>query len=57
MVDEKKCITCGCCVSVCPTGAIQIVKGKARIDQKKCIKCGKCAKFCPMTAIVIKKEN
>ncbi len=55
MVDEKKCITCGCCVSICPQGAIKIVNGKARIDEKKCVKCGQCAKFCPMTAIEIKK--
>ena len=46
MVDEKKCITCGACMSICPVNAISIVKGKAQIDIKKCIKCGKCEKEC-----------
>lgn len=55
MVDQKKCITCGACVSICPVGAITIVKGKAQINQDKCIKCGSCAQFCPVTAIEIKK--
>lgn len=56
MVDTKKCITCGACVSICPVGAIKIVKGKACIDTKKCIRCGGCASFCPMNAITIKQE-
>ena len=55
MVDTQKCITCGACVSICPVGAIKIVKGKAKIDEKKCVKCGGCASFCPMSAINIKK--
>lgn len=55
MVDEKKCIGCGACASICPTGAIKIVNGKANIDTKKCIKCGSCAQFCPVGAIEIKK--
>ena len=57
MVNEKKCITCGACVSICPVNAVTIVKGKAYINPKKCIKCGSCAQFCPMEAIEIKKEN
>ena len=56
MVNEKKCITCGACVSICPVNAVTIVKGKAQINPKKCIKCGSCAQFCPMEAIQIKKD-
>jgi len=55
MVDEKKCIGCGACASICPVNAIKIVNGKANIDPKKCIKCGSCAQFCPVSAIEIKK--
>ena len=55
MVDNKKCITCGACVSICPVGAIKIVEGKAQINEKKCIKCGNCSQFCPVAAIDIKK--
>ena len=55
MVNEKKCISCGACVSICPVGAIKITNGKAKINPKKCIKCGSCAQFCPTTAIELKK--
>lgn len=56
MVDQKKCITCGACVAICPVGAITIVNGKAQINPKKCIKCGSCAQFCPVTAIDLNKK-
>ena len=26
-VDQSACVACGCCVKVCPLGAVQIVKG------------------------------
>ena len=55
MVDEKKCITCGAGMSICPVEASSIVNGKAQINPKKCIKCGSCAQFCPVSAIEIKK--
>ena len=55
MVNEKICIGCGACASICPVGAIKLVKGKAQIDQTKCIKCGACASFCPVSAITISK--
>lgn len=57
MVDEKKCITCGACVSICPVGAIKIVDGKATINPKKCIKCNSCAQFCPVGAIEIEMND
>ena len=56
MVDAQKCITCGACVSICPVGAITIVKGKAQINPKKCIKCGGCQQFCPVSAIDINRK-
>ncbi len=55
MVDEKKCIGCGACASICPVKAIKLVNSKAVIDPKKCIKCGSCAQFCPVGAIEIKQ--
>ncbi len=58
MVDEKKCISCGACIAICPVGAIKFVNGKANIDPKKCIACGSCQQFCPVEAIkIIKPEN
>lgn len=57
MVDEKKCIGCGACASICPVSAIKLVNGKAQIDPKKCIKCGSCQQFCPVGAIDISKTE
>lgn len=57
MVDEKKCIGCGACASICPQGAITIVNGKSKIDPKKCVRCGACQNFCPVEAIDISKSE
>lgn len=54
VVDEKACVACGCCVKVCPLGAIEIVRGiAARVDWSKCVGCGKCAKECPASVIAV----
>lgn len=55
-VNQKDCVACGCCVKVCPLGAIEIVKGiMAQVDVGKCIGCGKCAKECPASVITIRE--
>lgn len=51
-VDQEDCVACGCCVKVCPVGAIQIMKGiMARVDMDRCVGCGKCAQECPASII------
>lgn len=55
-VTQSDCVACGCCVKVCPMGAIQIIRGvKAQIDMEKCVGCGKCAKECPASIIEIQE--
>ncbi len=55
-VDQTDCVACGCCVKVCPMGAIQILKGiMAQVDLAKCIGCGKCAKECPASVIELRE--
>lgn len=55
-VDQKHCVACGCCVKVCPLGAISIYKGlRAEVDESRCVGCGKCARECPASVIVIRE--
>lgn len=55
-VESADCVACGCCVKVCPKGALQIVKGiTAQVDMEKCVGCGKCAKECPASVIRIEE--
>ena len=56
VVNQKDCVACGCCVKVCPMGAMEILKGiMAQVDLAKCVGCGKCAKECPASVIEIRE--
>lgn len=50
-VDPSKCTGCGECVSVCPVGAIEMVKEKAHIIPEKCIDCATCVDYCSQNAL------
>jgi len=50
----EQCVACGCCVKVCPLGAIAVYRGiYAVLDREKCAGCGKCADACPASVISI----
>ena len=53
--DEKKCIDCGACVSICSTGVLSLdkVTFKLKLDLEKCIACGNCVEACPLQAIKV----
>ncbi len=54
IVNIRECVACGCCIKICPRGAISIPKGiYAEIDKSLCIGCGKCAKECPASIITM----
>jgi len=49
-LDEDRCMGCTNCIKRCPTEAIRVRKGKARIINERCIDCGECIRVCPYHA-------
>jgi formate hydrogenlyase subunit 6/NADH:ubiquinone oxidoreductase subunit I len=53
-VDDKKCLSCGVCISLCPVNAISLAEDFSVVfDKEKCIgsACGTCVDACPARAI------
>lgn len=46
-LDKDKCMGCINCIKRCPTQAIRVRNGKAKIIKQFCIDCGECIKICP----------
>ena len=46
-LDWERCVGCTNCVKRCPTDAIRVQDGKARILRELCIDCGQCIYICP----------
>lgn len=49
---KDKCRGCTNCIKRCPTEAIRVRDGKARIIAERCIDCGECIRVCPYHAKV-----
>ena len=49
-LDKDLCKGCTNCLKHCPTEAIRIRNGKAKIINERCIDCGECIKICPYHA-------
>jgi len=57
-VDRSLCVGCGCCVKVCPRGAIAVWKGKyAYVNAESCVGCGLCGRACPADVITVRREG
>jgi iron only hydrogenase large subunit-like protein len=50
-ISLEKCTGCVHCMTACPTKAIRIKEGKARILDSLCVDCGECIRYCPHDAI------
>ena len=46
-LDVDKCMGCTTCIRHCPTEAIRVRGGKAKIITERCIDCGQCILVCP----------
>jgi len=53
MFYPLKCVGCGACIHVCPTGAQTLCGGEHKIDRSKCVSCGKCVENCFSSALVM----
>ncbi len=49
-LNEEQCQACTICTTRCPTEAIRVYQGKARILDERCIDCGECMRTCPQDA-------
>jgi Na+-translocating ferredoxin:NAD+ oxidoreductase RNF subunit RnfB len=54
---EEKCVGCTACMRVCPTEAIRIRNGKARVKRWLCIDCGECLRVCRHGAIEARTDS
>ena len=55
-VNWDKCVQCGACVAICPTGALYVKDRKTMevaFDADKCIACELCIRPCPPRAIEV----
>ncbi len=49
-LDTEKCKGCTNCIQRCPTEAIRVRGGKAKIIKDRCIDCGECIRVCSSRA-------
>ena len=49
-LESDRCLGCTNCMKRCPTEAIRVREGKARIIAERCIDCGQCIQLCPHRA-------
>lgn len=54
--DEQKCVMCGACTAICPTGALYIERPSMEVhfDGDDCVVCQLCLKVCPMKAMEVR---
>lgn len=51
LINKDTCIGCGICAATCPSEAIELVAGTAKVNDALCTECGECTKVCPVEAI------
>ena len=56
-LNRDKCTGCTSCLKRCPTEAIRVRDGKARIIKERCIDCGECIRVCPHHAKIAMTDS
>ncbi len=56
-IVEDVCVGCAHCMRVCPTEALRVRGGKARIHPEWCVDCGECYRVCPTRAIRVRDDD
>lgn len=53
--NEAKCVSCGACTDICPSGALYMERPDmfVRFDSDRCVVCHLCVKACPMRAMEV----
>lgn len=55
-IVRKRCVGCGACAQICPTGAAAVTAGKARIARASCIRCMCCHEVCRFDAVDLRRS-
>jgi ferredoxin len=55
VLNNKKCIHCGACIAICPSGALVVDKDTRKVQfyEDKCIACLLCIPACPVRAMEV----
>ena len=56
-IQEDVCTGCTHCIKACPTEALRVKGGKARLTAERCVDCGECMRVCPVNAIFIEDDD
>jgi len=57
LLDTDKCHGCTNCLRHCPTEAIRVRHGKAKILKERCIDCGECVRVCQSHAKYVASDK
>ena len=54
-IDPQRCVDCGICTSVCPSGALSCTAPQWRLtfNTQRCLVCEQCIPSCPFEAIAL----
>lgn len=54
--NEEKCVSCGACTAICPSGALYLERPDMTVqfNSDRCVVCHLCLKACPMRAMEVR---